>query len=145
MSQYTIFDSTSGEILSNIDVDASDIAANVGAGEDSILGYFLSDEYYIVNPATTKVPTLKADPTISWNFTTIDGDATDAATASGIPNPSTVSYDINGMSGVKPISDTNVTDGTLVYKTPGAGTVTISIDAGLTFLLHEQLITVDKV
>ncbi len=145
MSQFTVFDSTSGEILSNIDVESSDIAANVEAGEDYISGFYLRDEYYISDPGGTQTPTLKVDPTITWDVITIDGDSIDAATATGIPNPSDVFYDVQFMQGVQSIADNTITDGTIVYTSAGYGTMIVVIDAGITYLLHEQEITVNSV
>lgn len=116
---FTVFDSTTGEIISIVSVPDADIAANIGAGQDYATGYVDFNTYYIdVGTQVSGGPpqTLALNTfSISVSGEPLVANSTDELTFSNIPTGTEVR-----LSGPASFIQT-VDDGSLVltFNVPG--------------------------
>jgi hypothetical protein len=136
MSIYTIYNSTTGQLLRKISTQDADLAnTQVQAGE-SIINQDLSfDTQYISSGSPTTRPTLS----LTWNKTTITANGSDSAiVSSSIPNPT--NYSIIVPAGIQPITDGTITTGTLTFTADLPGIYTIILDS-FPYQIYKQNIT----
>lgn len=126
---FTIYDLSSGEILKNVTTIDEDITSQLADGESYIDAQSNDILQYVLDGVI-------ADKSISpaiIDKNDIVADGVDIATISNLPNPSTISIRILGISYV-------VSDGSFGFTIDTPGSYTIRCDGGCQYLEKEFVI-----
>lgn len=139
---YTIYDTATGEIKRTVECPADQLEYLYETGspayEDYIDDTYDPDTYYVSgSPPAATAKTLLGS---TFDVTSIDADGVDAATITGLPNPTNyVIEDLTETAGINKVTGT-ITDGTLVVTLNVAATVEVRLTS-ITKLEYSEEIT----
>lgn len=124
--EYTVYNTTTGEIVRQVKCPSDSADLQAGDGEDLLDGGYNDLDYYI--DLTQTSPELKPSMPGAINTTTIAADGVDAATITGLP---TQSMNGNSIAVTAKVGRQrhNVTDGEVVFSTDTPGAYTIECSA----------------
>jgi len=123
MALGTIYNTSTGEILRNLDMVEEYFIDQVQSGESLYNDYADPNLMYFIS----NLPVFKNTNPSTIDTTTITANGSSTATISSIPNPSTAFFTV--PEGANPIDSTTIIDGTIAFSCNTIGEYTITLSS----------------
>jgi hypothetical protein len=128
---YVVYESTTGRILKSGTCPPSMLGIKAKEGETALAGDGLDSTHYVDISADVPALTKKSEIP-GFDRTVVAADGVDAATITGLPNPTFVTLSTGAGASVE--------DGTLALTFDTPGDYTVDLDAGIKFVRTRTVI-----